>query len=102
MPRLTFPGGALMGCGAGFMNVPRIKGSHNAMLSGIMAAEAAFDALKEGRSGDTLAAYQQAYKTSPVAKDLKKVRNAKPLWSKQKSNGPPGCQRRQRPLVPSS
>ena len=82
VPRLAFPGGALIGCGAGFMNVPRIKGSHNAMLTGMMAADAAFDAIGEGRSADTLTAYQDAYRTSPVAKDLKRVRNAKPFWSR--------------------
>ncbi|MGI9384353.1 MAG: electron transfer flavoprotein-ubiquinone oxidoreductase [Methyloligellaceae bacterium] len=82
VPRLVFPGGALIGCGAGFMNVPRIKGSHNAMLTGMMASEAAFDAVGEGRSADMLTAYQDAYRTSPVAKDLKRVRNAKPLWSR--------------------
>lgn len=82
VPELAFPGGVLLGCSAGFMNVPRIKGSHNAMLSGIMAAEAAFDALKEGRSADALVAYAQAYAESAITKDLKKVRNAKPLWSR--------------------
>ena len=54
MPKLTFPGGALIGCAAGFMNVPRIKGSHNAMLSGIQAAEAAAAALAAGRAHDEL------------------------------------------------
>jgi electron-transferring-flavoprotein dehydrogenase len=82
VPELVFPGGALIGCSAGFMNVPRIKGTHNAMLSAIMAAEAAADALKDGRAGDTLTAYPTAYRSSGVAKDLKRVRNAKPLWSK--------------------
>ncbi|HAQ36248.1 MAG: electron transfer flavoprotein-ubiquinone oxidoreductase [Maricaulis sp.] len=82
VPKLTFPGGALIGCSAGFVNVPRIKGSHNAMKTGMMAAEAAYEAIKAGRSGDTLSAYQEAYDNSWVAKDLKKVRNAKPLWSK--------------------
>ena len=82
VPKLAFPGGALIGCSAGFVNVPRIKGSHNAMKTGMMAAEAAFEAIKAGRQGDTLTAYEEAYETSWVAKDLKKVRNAKPLWSK--------------------
>ena len=82
VPKLSFPGGALIGCSAGLVNVPRIKGSHNAMKTGMMAAEAAFDAIAEGRAGDELAAYQDAYETSWVAKDLKKVRNVKPLWSK--------------------
>lgn len=82
VPELTFPGGALVGCSAGFVNVPRIKGSHNAILSGMMAAEAAFDAMKSGRAHDRLDAYQTALWSSDVAQDLKKVRNVKPLWSK--------------------
>jgi len=82
IPELAFPGGALIGCAAGFMNVPRIKGSHNAMLSGMMAAEAAFDAVMAGRSGDVLEAYPQVLKTSSLAKELKRVRNVKPLWSR--------------------
>ncbi len=82
VPKLIFPGGALIGCGAGFMNVPRIKGSHNAMKTGMMAAEAAFAALGEGRAGDELADYEAAYRQSHVYKDLKRVRNVKPLWSK--------------------
>ncbi len=82
VPKLTFPGGALIGCSAGFVNVPRIKGSHNAMLTGMMGAEAAFDAVKDGRSGDELTAYTEAYEKSAVYKDLKRVRNVKPFWSK--------------------
>jgi electron-transferring-flavoprotein dehydrogenase len=82
VPKLTFPGGALIGCSAGFVNVPRIKGNHNAMLTGIMAAEAAFDAVAEGREGDALDAYQSAYDASPVRAELKKARNVKPLWTK--------------------
>ena len=82
IPRLAFPGGALIGCAAGFMNVPRIKGSHNAMLSGMMAAEAAFAALAAGRSRDTLEAYPASVKASSMATELKKVRNVKPLWSR--------------------
>jgi electron-transferring-flavoprotein dehydrogenase len=82
VPSLAFPGGALIGCNAGFMNVPRIKGSHNAILSGIMAAEAAAQALAAGRANDTLAAYEQGWRSSPIGKDLWCVRNAKPLWSK--------------------
>ena len=65
IPRLAFPGGALIGCAAGFMNVPRIKGSHNAMLSGMMAAEAAFAAIGEGRSRDVLDAYEGASRKAP-------------------------------------
>lgn len=82
VPKLAFPGGALIGCSAGFVNVPRIKGSHNAMKTGMMAAEAAFDALTDGRQHDELAAYQDAYDKSWVRKELKMVRNSKPLWSK--------------------
>ncbi|WP_394154755.1 electron transfer flavoprotein-ubiquinone oxidoreductase [Loktanella salsilacus] len=82
IPQTAFPGGALLGCSAGLVNVPRIKGNHNAMLSGIHAAEAAHDAIKAGRSGDTLTDYDTALKSGPVGKDLKKVRNVKPLWSK--------------------
>ncbi len=82
IPRLVFPGGALIGCAAGFMNVPRIKGSHNAMLSGMKAAEAAFAAIEAGRMRDALDAYPQALATSSLAAELKKVRNVKPLWSR--------------------
>lgn len=82
VPKLCFPGGALVGCAAGFMNVPRIKGSHNAILSGIMAAEAVGAALAAGRAHDEVRAYQTAYEASGIAKELKKVRNVKPLWSR--------------------
>jgi len=82
VPKLTFPGGVLVGCSAGFVNVPRIKGSHNAMKTGMLAAEAAFEAINAGRAGDELTAYEDAYKTSWVYKDLQRVRNVKPLWSK--------------------
>jgi electron-transferring-flavoprotein dehydrogenase len=82
VPKLHFPGGALLGCSAGFVNVPRIKGSHNAIKSGMMAAEAVAAALAAGRAGDDLTAYDEAYKTSWVAKELKTVRNFKPLWSR--------------------
>jgi len=82
IPKLTFPGGALLGCAAGFVNVPRIKGSHNAILSGIAAAEAAFTAIGEGRAHDELATYETAVYDGDIAKDLKPVRNAKPLWSR--------------------
>jgi len=82
VPKVAFPGGALLGCSAGLTNVPRIKGNHNAMHSGIAAAEAAIAAIKEGRSGDELAAYEADLKSGPVAKDLKRVRNVKPIWSK--------------------
>ena len=82
VPQLSFPGGALIGCSAGFVNVPRIKGSHNAMKTGMMAAEAAFEALAEGRQRDRLDNYDKAYLESSVFKDLSRVRNAKPLLSK--------------------
>jgi electron-transferring-flavoprotein dehydrogenase len=82
VPRLYFPGGALIGCAAGFVNVPRIKGSHNAMKSGMLAAESAFAALAAGRSGDELEDYQAAFEGSWIHRDLKAVRNVKPLWSK--------------------
>ena len=82
VPKLSFPGGALIGCSAGFVNVPRIKGSHNAMKTGMMAAEAAAAALAAGRSGDSLVAYEAAYENSSVYQDLKRVKNVKPMWSK--------------------
>lgn len=82
VPKLTFPGGALIGCSAGFVNVPRIKGSHNAMKTGMLAAEAAFEAVTEGRANDELVAYTTAYEESHVYRDLKRVRNVKPLWSR--------------------
>ncbi len=82
VPKLVFPGGALLGCGAGFMNVPRIKGSHNAILSGILAAENVAAALAEGRAYDEVTAYDAAWRTSDIGRDLKPVRNVKPLWSK--------------------
>lgn len=82
VPKLAFPGGALIGCSAGFVNVPRIKGSHNAMKTGMLAADAAYDAVMAGRSGDELVEYQAAYEKSWVYKELKLVRNAKPLLSK--------------------
>lgn len=82
LPRLVFPGGALIGCAAGLMNVPRIKGSHNAILSGIGAAEAVFAAISEGRAHDTLESYEEAVRSGRIARDLRPVRNAKPLWSR--------------------
>ena len=82
VPKLTFPGGALIGCSAGFVNVPRIKGSHNAMKTGMLAAEAAFEAVTDGRANDELVAYTTAYEESHVYRDLKRVRNVKPLWSR--------------------
>ena len=87
VPKLSFPGGALIGCAAGFVNLPRIKGSHNAMKTGMLAAEAVAEALKAAKegdkpAGDTLADYDAAYTKSWAARDLYLVRNAKPLWSR--------------------
>jgi electron-transferring-flavoprotein dehydrogenase len=82
IPKLTFPGGALIGCSAGFVNVPRIKGSHNAMKTGMLAAEAVAAAIADGRERDEVAAYAAAVDASWVAKELKQVRNVKPLLSR--------------------
>jgi electron-transferring-flavoprotein dehydrogenase len=82
MPDLVFPGGALLGCAAGMVNLPRIKGSHNAILSGIAAADAVVDALAAGRAHDKLDAYEKDVRTGDIARDLKPVRNMKPLWSR--------------------
>ncbi len=83
VPKVSFPGGALLGCSAGFVNVPRIKGSHNAVLSGMIAAEKAAEALAAGRANDdALDAYEDAWRASEIGKDLKRVRNVKPLWSR--------------------
>ena len=82
VPKLAFPGGALVGCAAGFVNVPRIKGSHNAVLSGMQAAESVAKALAAGRANDELADYEAGWRKSDIGKDLWRVRNAKPLWSK--------------------
>ena len=78
VPRLSFPGGALIGCAAGFVNVPRIKGVHNAMGSGMLAAEHVAAALGAGRANDELAEYENAWRDSAVGKDLYRVRNVKP------------------------
>ena len=82
VPKLVFPGGALIGCAAGFVNVPRIKGSHTAMKTGMMAAEAAALAIAAGRGGDTLEAYDADYRKSWVAKELSIVRNVLPAVEK--------------------
>ena len=79
VPRLAFPGGALIGCSAGFVNVPRIKGSHTAMKSGMLAAEAAFAAISADRSGDLLDSYEPSLRSSWIASELKMVRNVEPL-----------------------
>ena len=82
IPQAAFPGGAILGCSVGLVNLPRIKGNHNAMYSGIAAAEAAFDALSENRSGDILKAYDTELREGIVGKDLKTVRNVAPLNAK--------------------
>ena len=82
MPKMVAPGVALLGCSVGLVNVPRIKGNHNAMLSGKAAAEAAFEAIKAGRASDELSAYETEVREGAIGKDLWKVRNVKPLWSK--------------------
>ncbi len=81
IPQVAAPGVAILGCSAGLVNVPRIKGNHNAMWSGVHAAEAAAAAIAEGRAADRLDAYDHALRSGPVAKDLRRVRNVKPLWS---------------------
>jgi len=82
MPKMVAPGVALLGCSVGMVNVPRIKGNHNAMLSGKAAAEAAFEAITAGRESDELTTYEAEVRTGAIGQDLKKVRNVKPLWSK--------------------
>ena len=82
IPKLTVPGAVLLGCSAGLVNVPRIKGNHNAMLSGIAAANAAAAAIAAGREGDELVAYETDLRSGPIAADLKRVRNVKPAWSR--------------------
>ena len=82
IPKLAFPGGALIGCSAGFVNVPRIKGTHTAMKSGMLAAEAAFEAIQQERARDVLNAYEDRLRTSWIATELQLVKNAEPLLSK--------------------
>ncbi|MBT54005.1 MAG: electron transfer flavoprotein-ubiquinone oxidoreductase [Mameliella sp.] len=82
MPKMVAPGVALLGCSVGMVNVPRIKGNHNAMLSGKAAAEAAFAAIQDGRASDELPDYEAEVREGAIGKDLHKVRNVKPLWSK--------------------
>ncbi|MBX5022734.1 electron transfer flavoprotein-ubiquinone oxidoreductase [Rhizobium lentis] len=82
VPKLSFPGGALIGCSAGFVNVPRIKGSHNAVLSGMLAAEKIAAAIASGRSHDEVVEIENEWRNGDIGKDLKRVRNVKPLWSK--------------------
>ncbi|MGR9293960.1 electron transfer flavoprotein-ubiquinone oxidoreductase [Rhizobium leguminosarum] len=82
VPKLSFPGGALIGCSAGLVNVPRIKGSHNAVLSGMLAAEKIAAAIVSGRSHDEVTEIETEWRKGDIGKDLKRVRNVKPLWSK--------------------
>ena len=82
VPKLSFPGGVLLGCAAGFVNVPRIKGSHNAILSGMLAAEEAAQAIAAGRANDELIQVEEKWRAGAIGKDLVRVRNVKPLWSK--------------------
>ncbi len=82
VPKLAFPGGALIGCSAGFVNVPRIKGSHTAMKSGMLAAEAAFRAIQADRTSDELSDYQENLNASWIAEELKKVQNVEPCVDK--------------------
>jgi electron-transferring-flavoprotein dehydrogenase len=82
VPRLSFPGGALIGCAAGFVNLPRIKGSHNAVLSGILAAEKIAEAIVAGRANDEPVEIEKSWRTTDIGTDLKRVRNVKPLFSK--------------------
>src|SRR5215210_4617028 len=82
VPKLVFPGGCLVGDSAGFVNVPRIKGSHNAILSGMLCAEHVFAALEAGRANDEVSSYEEAWRSTEIGYDLYRVRNVKPLWSK--------------------
>ncbi|MGF9562531.1 electron transfer flavoprotein-ubiquinone oxidoreductase [Neorhizobium sp. JUb45] len=82
VPKLTFPGGALIGCSAGLVNVPRIKGSHNAVLSGMLAADKLAEAIAAGRANDEVVEIENEWRDTAIGKDLKRVRNVKPLWSK--------------------
>ncbi|MGN7755813.1 electron transfer flavoprotein-ubiquinone oxidoreductase, partial [Sinorhizobium sp. 22678] len=82
VPKLSFPGGALIGCSAGLVNVPRIKGSHNAVLSGMLAADKLAEAIASGRANDEPVEIENEWRQTDIGKDLKRVRNVKPLWSK--------------------
>ncbi|TCA37059.1 electron transfer flavoprotein-ubiquinone oxidoreductase [Rhizobium leguminosarum bv. viciae] len=82
VPKLSFPGGALIGCSAGLVNVPRIKGSHNAVLSGMLAAEKIAEAITAGRSHDDVIEIETEWRKGDIGRDLKRVRNVKPLWSR--------------------
>jgi electron-transferring-flavoprotein dehydrogenase len=80
VPKLVFPGGVLLGCAAGFVNVPKIKGSHTAMKSGMMAAESVFEAIQAGRSGDALDSYTQRFSESWIYEELRQARNFRPAF----------------------
>jgi len=82
VPKLSFPGGTLIGCSAGLVNVPRIKGSHNAVLSGMLAADNIAAAIASGRANDEPVEIENAWRATDIGTDLKRVRNVKPLWSK--------------------
>ena len=82
VPKLFFPGGALIGCSAGFLNYPKIKGTHNAMESGILAAESIIENFLSENQNNDLLNYQEKYESSRIAKELKKVRNVKPFQSR--------------------
>ena len=82
VPKLFFPGGALIGCSAGFLNYPKIKGTHNAMESGILAAESIIENFLSENQNNDLFNYQEKYESSRIAKELKKVRNVKPFQSR--------------------
>ncbi|KZL18819.1 Electron transfer flavoprotein-ubiquinone oxidoreductase [Pseudovibrio axinellae] len=82
VPKLSFPGGLIIGCSAGLVNVPRIKGSHNAVLSGIMAADMVVESLGRGEAHQELDEFDSAWRSSEIGADLRKVRNVKPLQSK--------------------
>jgi electron-transferring-flavoprotein dehydrogenase len=82
VPKLSFPGGALIGCSAGFVNVPRIKGSHNAVISGLLAADKLAAAIAAGRANDEPVEIENEWRQTAIGTDLRRVRNVKPLWSK--------------------
>jgi electron-transferring-flavoprotein dehydrogenase len=98
IPKLEFPGGALIGCSAGFVNVPRIKGTHTAMKSGMLAAESVFDAVVADRAGDELGSYESTLRSSWIADELQLVRNAEPpspnsaaRWARSSRGSTCGC-----------
>ena len=86
IPKLSFPGGCLVGCGPGFMNVPKIKGTHNAMKSAMLAAESVFESLEADSESPTAGiqpvSYEEKFKQSEIYKELHSVRNVKPAFHK--------------------